>query len=108
MGSITTHVDLVQPWRKTFPFARPPEPGLKADAKRFVRELPEGADSKELSDGYTLGDVFRGEHEGGLAATAPVIGGTAAIIAVKIRRRDSRRKAASSCLLQYVQDENLK
>ena len=77
-GSAHTAVDLVQPWRKTFPFAKPPEPGNKADAKRFVREFPEGADAKELNDSWTLGDVIRGDHEGGNAAEAPVIGGTAA------------------------------
>jgi hypothetical protein len=107
--SVPTSVDLVQPWRKAFPLCRPPDPGNKADAQRFVREFPEGADSRELSrDGWTLGDVLRGEHEGGLAAAAPVIGGTAAVIAAKTRKRDGRRKSLSSELLKYVQDENLK
>ena len=75
--SITSSVDLVQPWRKSFPLAKPPEPGNKADAKRFVREFPEGGDDEDLGNSWTLGDVLRGTHEGGLAAAAPVIGGNA-------------------------------
>ena len=50
---------------------------------------------------------MRGNHEGGLAATAPVIGGNAATVAAKTRQRDARRKKLSSTLLQYILDKAL-
>ena len=101
-------VDLVQPWRKSFPICRPPTPFDTEDAKRFAVEFPEGCDSIDAGDGYTLGDVVRGTHEGGLAAGAPVIGGTAATIARKTRDRDKRRKLLAATLLRYIQSDTLK
>ena len=58
-------VDLVQPWRKSFPLAKPPIPGDKADAARFALEFEEGLDQADAGQGWTLGDVARGDHDGG-------------------------------------------
>ena len=77
------------------------------DAERFILEFPEGADKIDVGHDWTLGDVVRGDHEGGLAATAPVIGGNAATVAAKTRQRDARRKKLSSTLLQYILDKAL-
>ena len=51
-------IDYVQPWRKTFPFCKPPTPGDKADARRFSREFPEGANGEDVGDDFALGDVI--------------------------------------------------
>ena len=40
-------IDLVQPWRKSFPLAKPPIPGDKADAARFALEFEEGLDAED-------------------------------------------------------------
>ena len=56
------------------------------DAERFILEFPEGADKIDVGHDWTLGDVVRGDHEGGLAAAAPVIGGNNATAAIKLRR----------------------
>ena len=66
----TTDADLVQPWRKSFPICKPPTPGDKNDAARFVLEFPEGADQVDVGNGWTLGDVVRGDHDGGLAVSS--------------------------------------
>ena len=69
---------------------------------RFLREFPEGGDSVDADADWTLGDVFRGVHEGGNAATAPPITGTAVQQARKVRQRDKRRSKLASVLLKYV------
>ena len=84
--STNMSVDLVQPWRKSFPICKPPTPGDPVDAERFILEFPEGADKIDVGHDWTLGDVVRGDHEGGLAAAAPVIGGNNATIAIKTRK----------------------
>ena len=105
----TTTIDVVQPWRKSFPFCRPPTPGDKADAIRFAKEFPEGADEQDAGDNWTVGDVLRGDHDGGLAAGAAVLAlGMGAVAVATRRRRDNRRKFARSLLLKYLQDEDLK
>ena len=63
----SSDLDLVQPWRKTFPLTRPPIPKNTADAERFVREFEEACDEIDLGNGWTMGDVARGEHDGGLS-----------------------------------------
>ena len=60
-------VELVQPWRKAFPLARPPNPGDKADAQRFVNDLEEATEEVDVGQGFTAGDVLKGLHRGGLA-----------------------------------------
>ena len=42
--STNISVDLVQPWRKSFPICKPPTPGDPVDAERFILEFPEGAE----------------------------------------------------------------
>ena len=81
--STNLSVDMVQPWRKSFPICKPPVPGDPVDAERFILEFPEGADKIDVGQDWTLGDVARGDHEGGLAATAPVIGGNNATVLTK-------------------------
>ena len=53
----SSDLDLVQPWRKTFPLAKPPIPKNTADAERFVREFEEACDEIDLGNGWTMGDV---------------------------------------------------
>lgn len=101
-------IDLVQPWRKSFPLAKPPIPGDKADAARFALEFEEGLDAEDAGQGWTLGDVARGDHDGGLAAGAAVIPMAGGAAAVRARReRDTRRKKLMSKLFQYLQDKSL-
>lgn len=105
----TNEANLTQPWRKTWPLCKPPTPGDKDDAIRFSKEFPEGLDSIDAGDGWTLGDVARGDHDGGLAAGAAVLGAGMGAAAVRARRdRDGRRKLLKSQLLKYLQDEDLK
>ena len=75
-----------------------------------MREFPEGCDQVDAGQGWTLGDVLRGEHDGGLAAGANVLPAGLSAAAVRARREcDARRKFAKSKLLQYiVDDETLK
>ena len=97
--------DLVQPWRKTFPICRPPIPGDKADAHRFAREFEEGLDQEDAGQSWTLGDVARGEHDGGLAAGAAVLAPGAGAAARLARRQcDTRRKKLMAFLMKYIQD----
>ena len=97
--------DLVQPWRKTFPLCKPPTPGDKADAHRFAREFEEALDQEDAGQSWTLGDVARGEHDGGLAAGAAVLAPGASAAARLARRQcDTRRKKLMAILMKYVQD----
>ena len=57
-------IDNVQPWRKSFPLAKPPTPGSREDAQRFITEFENAADGVTLSDDWTLADVIKSEHEG--------------------------------------------
>ena len=94
--------EMLQPWRRSFPLCRPYSAHSKEDAARFLREFAEGADSIDVDADWTMGDVFRGVHEGGNAATAPPINGTVPQQARKTRSRDKRRAKLASELLKYV------
>ena len=48
--STNMSVDMVQPWRKSFPIYKPPVPGDPVDAERFILEFPEGADKIVVRD----------------------------------------------------------
>ena len=105
MAGIGHDIDLVQPWRKSFPICKPPKPKDKADAERFVREFEEGADGVDVGNGWTMGDVLRHEHDGGLGANAVVIPQNAP---AQRRQCNYRRRQTASAILKYVQDEGLK
>ena len=57
----------MQPWRKYFPLCKPPIPGDKADARRFALEFEEALDGEDAGQGWTLGDVAKELHDGGLS-----------------------------------------
>ena len=63
-------LELVQPWRKAFPLCKPPTPGDKADAQRFVKDFEEATEEIDVGQQYTAADVLKGLHQGGLAAAA--------------------------------------
>ena len=70
--SAQAEVDMIQPWRRNFPVCKPHD-GRREDGLRFEREWPEGCDTIDVDEDYTLGDVFRGVHQGGNAPGAPAI-----------------------------------
>ncbi len=41
MSNHSESLDLVQPWRKSFPLCKPPTPKSREDAEHFVREFEE-------------------------------------------------------------------
>ena len=47
-------LDLVQPWRKSFPVCKPPNPGDRTDAARFAREFEEGLAGQEVAEGLYI------------------------------------------------------
>ena len=50
--STNMSVDMVQPWRKSFPICKPPVPGDPVDAERFILEFPEG--TPQGAGGHTV------------------------------------------------------
>ena len=101
-------LELVQPWRKAFPLARPPIPGDKADAQRFVNDLEEATEEVDVGQQYTAGDVLKGLHRGGLAAGAPAMPGVgAAGYAQAVRERDKRRQKTMVIITKYVGEPTL-
>ena len=91
--------DLIQPWGKRFPLCKPPTPGDKADAHRFAREFEEALDREDAGQSWTLGDVARGEHDGGLAPGAAVLQqGNGAAARLARRQSETRRKKLMAIL----------
>ena len=100
--------DLIQPWSKRFPLCKPPTPGDKADAHRFAREFEEALDKEDAGQSWTLGDVARGEHDGGLAPGAAVLPqGNGAAARLSRRQSETRRKKLMATMMHYIQDKNL-
>ena len=103
-------MDMLAPWRKTFPICKPYEGGTSEDAARFLKDFIDGLDDIDsgTSGNFTLGDVALGVHEGGNAPTATPIAGAAATVASKTRARDQRRKKLASTLKKYILIESIK
>ena len=93
-------IEMLEPWRKNFPLCKPYSKRDKADALRFLREFEEGANGIEADNDWTLGDVYRGLHQGGTAAAAPPIAGTVAQQARQTRGKNFRNQKLSSKLMR--------
>ena len=103
MGSrAATEAEMLEPWRKNFPLCKPYVAHDKADAVRFLRELEEGCDGIDADIDYTMGEVIRGRHRGGMHAAAPPFFGNPAQQARQMRDRDKRRAKLASTLKRYM------
>ena len=101
---------LSEPWRRVWKYCRPTNGVGEAEAERFYREFLEGADGEDCDDDFTYGEVFRGTHQGGAAATATALPGprTAGYQAAKNRMDKRNRRAATRILSYIVENETLK
>ena len=74
----------------------------------FAREFEDSLDQEDAGQSWTLGDVARGEHDGGLAGTAAVLApGTGAAARLGRRQCDTRRKKLMAFLMKIVIEVDL-
>ena len=111
MASIRSDVEVSDPWRKAGFDCKPYNGEGQEEAKRFAKHILDAADGKEYSSQagagpWTAGDVFRGDHEGGI--NNPIVAPQAATRANKQRARDTRNKQTMTYFLKHILVETLK